>query len=155
ADSARGLVFINQAFQTAPEEDAAMQGALHRVLGAWGPYCSPLEALVKDSGSSVSAGAFLPDGRRIILCSYDGRVRLWDLQTGEALAWEVGHDALVRSVAAAPDGLTVITGSGDRTARLWDARTGEQKLLLPHDAGVTFVSYISNGRLLTASQDGR
>lgn len=68
----------------------------------------------------------LPDGRRIITCSRDGSLRLWDLegctQIGED--WRDEDDEIgVWSMALSPNGRTVASSYLDGTVRLWDVET--------------------------------
>lgn len=52
-------------------------------------------------------------------------VRVWDVQTGEALERLEGHKDSVYSVAFMPDGRTLISGSLDKTLKLWQLGTHE------------------------------
>jgi WD40 repeat protein len=71
----------------------------------------------------------LPDGRRIITCSADSSLRLWDLESGIQIGdnWEDEEDedeARFLTLALSPNGTTVASGSSDGTVRLWDVNTG-------------------------------
>ena len=71
----------------------------------------------------VRGVAHLPDGRRIITCSDDGSLRLWDRENGAQIGddWrEDGDKAGVWSIALSPNGKTVASGSMNGTVRLWD-----------------------------------
>ncbi|KIK45762.1 hypothetical protein CY34DRAFT_801228 [Suillus luteus UH-Slu-Lm8-n1] len=64
----------------------------------------------------------LPGERQIITCSWDGSLRLWDLENGTQIGkdWRNGNDALW-SMALSPNGQMIVTGSGiDYDIRLWD-----------------------------------
>jgi WD40 repeat protein len=91
----------------------AGSGALARVLrerepGHDGPVCIALS----------------PDGTRLAAgFPYrweDPSVNLWDLTTGQRVAWP-GHRAPVSQVAFSPDGRRLVSGSYDTTALVWDA----------------------------------
>ncbi|KAG2341127.1 WD40 repeat-like protein [Suillus weaverae] len=76
----------------------------------------------------VQGVAHLPDAQRIITCSYDGSLRLWDLESGAQIGdeWRDEEDgAAVRTMALSPNGKTVASGSQDGTVRLWDVETGQ------------------------------
>jgi WD40 repeat protein len=70
----------------------------------------------------VRGVAFLPDGRRIITCSADGSLRLWDLECGKQIGddWRDGDEGDVFTIGLFPNGKTVASGNGDETVRLWD-----------------------------------
>ena len=59
----------------------------------------------------VNGVAHLPDGRRIITCSVDGSLRLWDLKSGAQIGedWRDGYPE-VWSMALSPNGEIVASG---------------------------------------------
>ena len=64
--------------------------------------------------------AISPDGKLIVSCANDGRVRLWDAQTGGLVnAW---FEPGVNDVAFSPNGRMVATAGGP--TRLWDYESG-------------------------------
>ncbi|KAG2346304.1 WD40 repeat-like protein [Suillus weaverae] len=78
--------------------------------------------------SYVSGVAHLPGEQRIITCSFDGSLRLWDLESGAQIGgkWQDEEDeAAVRTMALSPNGKTLASGSQDGTVRLWDVETGK------------------------------
>src|SRR5258708_2789856 len=69
----------------------------------------------------------LPCGQRIITCSHDGSLRVWDLESGTQVgkAWRDEDSGEVPTIALSPDGKTVASGSWDGAVRLWDIDTGK------------------------------
>jgi len=70
--------------------------------------------------------AHLPDGRRIVTCSSDGSLRLWNLESGIQIGndWrDDGNEAIVWSIALSPNGKTIASGSHDGKVRLWNVET--------------------------------
>jgi len=62
-----------------------------------------------------------PERQLIASGGMDHTVRLWDIQTIQALEPILcGHGAYVSSVVFSPDGRFVISGGGDSTIRIWD-----------------------------------
>ena len=79
--------------------------------------------------NGVTGAVCLPDERRIITCSSDGSLRLWNLESGVQIGndWRDDgggggnrRDAGVYTIALSPNGKTVASGSGDGKVRLWD-----------------------------------
>ncbi|KIK45760.1 hypothetical protein CY34DRAFT_495923 [Suillus luteus UH-Slu-Lm8-n1] len=73
----------------------------------------------------VRCAVHLPSEKQIITCSWDGSLRLWDLENGtqigeEWLNRQNGNDT-VWSMALSPNGQIIVTGSGiNYDIRLWD-----------------------------------
>jgi WD40 repeat protein len=75
-----------------------------------------------ENASAVLSIAYSPDGRRIVSGSSDNTVRIWDVESGEAVGEPLrGHTGSLRSVAYSPDNQHVVSGSDDATIRIWDA----------------------------------
>lgn len=70
--------------------------------------------------SGISAIAFSPDGRTIASGDQEGRIKLWDVESGVDIATINGHGKEVSSVIFSPDGAMLASGSGDDTVKLWD-----------------------------------
>jgi WD40 repeat protein len=127
-------------------------------LGISQPWAAPtLKPLLALSGhhSSVRSAAFSSDGKRVVTASTDKTARLWDDETGAAIARLRGHEELVWSAAFSPDGKRVVTASDDKTARLWDGETGAAiATLRGHEDPVWSAAFSPDGkRVVTASVD--
>jgi WD40 repeat protein len=66
----------------------------------------------------------LPGRHRMMTCSDDGSLRVWDLQSGKQIGndWRDGEGA-VHAIGLSPDGKKVVSGSGGGV-RLWDIDAG-------------------------------
>ncbi|KIK33189.1 hypothetical protein CY34DRAFT_813804 [Suillus luteus UH-Slu-Lm8-n1] len=92
--------------------------------------------------SAVEGVVHLPGGRRIMTCSWDGSLRVWDLESGAQIGEDWKDDEAkkvgVYSIALSPNGKTVVTGSGDGKVKLWDVKTGKViERWTGHTQGVT------------------
>jgi WD40 repeat protein len=70
--------------------------------------------------------------------SYDKKIRIWNLQSGELVATLQGHSGAVESLAFSRAGRLLASGAGgsDTSIRLWDTQTGQVKNMLKgHDPG--------------------
>jgi WD40 repeat protein len=106
---------------------------------------------------SVWGAIHLPGGQRIITCSEDGSLRMWNLKTWKQIGedWRDGNSGVL-CIALSPDGKKVVSGSSDGAVRLWDIDTCKvvQKWT-GHTSGVTCVCWSRDGqRVLSGSQDG-
>ena len=73
----------------------------------------------------VIALAFSPDGKTLASGSRDGKVKIYDVETGENRSL-AGHADRVRAIVYSPDGTKIASAGGydDNTIKLWDAATG-------------------------------
>ena len=83
--------------------------------------------------------------------SQDETVRLWDVDSGEAITTFEGHSSYVFSVAFSPDGKRVASGSRDKTVRLWDAESDEAITTLEGYTDSHQLTFFPNGSLLEPS----
>jgi WD40 repeat protein len=63
--------------------------------------------------------AFSRDGKFVAAGGPDGKVRLWEVPSGELKEVLEGHKAEIYSVAFSPDGKTLASTGQDQTVRLW------------------------------------
>jgi WD40 repeat protein len=100
------------------------------------------------------AAEFDPARGRLLTAGADGRVRIWDVDSGESLMRLEEHDGAAESAVWSPDGAWIATGDAGGTIRLWDAATGDIRLRLPGHAGfVLSLSFSPDGRRLISSDD--
>jgi WD40 repeat protein len=92
-----------------------------------------------DAGAHwVQDVAITPDGRIAVSGHGDGKLRLWDLETGQCRIL-TGHTDGVLAVAITPDGRRAISGGLDRTLRVWDLKSGEGNVAAGHTSRVSAV----------------
>ncbi|EIJ36593.1 hypothetical protein [Thiothrix nivea] len=101
-----------------------------------------LEHTIEDHTNSVYAVAFSLDNTRLATASYDGRIGLFDLESGKGKLFEA-HDGNVASVNFDQSGKYLASaGIQDFTLKLWDI-SGDKPQLLK--------SEVANDKLLWAS----
>ena len=109
------------------------------------------EAMVLGHTDSVYNLAWHPDGRTLASGGEDGRVILWDVESGEKVATLEGHTGSVWGVAWHPDGRTLASGGTDGHVILWDVESGEA-FATPegHTDWVISVTWAPDGRTLAS-----
>ncbi|KIK33091.1 hypothetical protein CY34DRAFT_813848, partial [Suillus luteus UH-Slu-Lm8-n1] len=99
----------------------------------------------------------LPDGKQIIVYSYDGSFQVRDLKTGTQVGeeWE-DKDRGAATIALSPDGKKVASGRRDGAVKLWNVDTGKViKTWTGHTEWVNSVSWSPDGgRVVSGSVDG-
>jgi WD40 repeat protein len=96
------------------------------------------------------------DGRRAVSGGEDGRVRVWDLETGAAVHVLPGHRYGVKAVAVSADGRRAVSGGWDGTLRMWDLEVGMVVHALAGLGGrVSAVAVTPDGRRAVSGGDDR
>merc|ERR1711861_117308 len=112
-----------------------------------GNYGYPKKAL-RGHGHFVEDVVISSDGQFALSGSWDGTLRLCDLNTGLTTRRFVGHDKDVLSVAFSADNRQIVSGSRDKTIKLWNT-LGECKYTIVsegegHSEWVSCVSFSPN-----------
>ncbi len=108
--------------------------------------------------SSANNPGHSPDGAQLASASFDGTIKLWDMESFGCLQTFSGHTDRnqVLRVAWSPDGRTLASSGFDKTIWLWDVTEGRsQAALHGHIAVIYAIAFTSDSRtLLSGSDDG-
>merc|ERR1712046_514900 len=141
---------------TSENPDMILSASRDKTIMVWqltredGNYGYPKKAL-RGHGHFVEDVVISSDGQFALSGSWDGTLRLWDLNTGLTTRRFVEHDKDVLSVAFSADNRQIVSGSRDKTIKLWNT-LGECKYTIQagnesgegHSEWVSCVSFSPN-----------
>ena len=104
----------------------------------------------------VVSVSFSSDSKLLASASYDGTIKLWDVETGEKKAAFSEHTGKIQCVSFSPDGKLLASVSEDKIIKIWDATTGRTKASLSgHMGNIRCVSFGPDGKLLTSVSEDK
>lgn len=132
-------------------------GVWNRTEQTWQWVAAASEEGHTDRVSSIS---FSPDGRQLLSSSFDKKVLLWDVPTGEVLESYLGHSEAVFEVVFSPDGKLAASGSGDSQVVVWQmegvpASQAEKYRLTAHAGIIRSLAFSPDGQWLLSGAGDR
>ncbi len=99
---------------------------------------------------------FTHDETRLVTCSEDKTVRIWDSQKGMPIARLLGHDRIIRAVAVSDDDRLIASCGDDNTTRIWSSGASRDLIRLDdHGSELNSCLFSPDLRFVaTASADG-
>jgi guanine nucleotide-binding protein subunit beta-2-like 1 protein len=96
---------------------------------------------LKGHSHFVQDVAISSDGQFALSGSWDGTLRLWDLNSGATTRRFIGHSKDVLSVAFSADNRQIVSGSRDKAINLWNT-LGQLKFVITEDGHKEWVSCV-------------
>src|SRR2546427_4966570 len=122
-------------------------GSMRGEVRVWREAGQTLHLVWQAHTDIVTSLAFSPDERTLATGSWDGALKLWDVES-RALLWSGWQTKGPTCLAFAPDGSLLATGGLDATVRLWDAKLGTPLENVLHPGAVFALAWSPDGRLL-------
>jgi WD40 repeat protein len=143
---------------TSPNDRYALTGG--GVKGTRGAFLWDIEKGEKvhelgGHGERILGCAFSTDSKTCATSSWDGKIRIWDVATGQLLRTLTATTRLF-GLAFSPDGKTLAAGEESGAVTLWDHTTGKAiRTLEGHTKAISQVRYSQDGKvLISGSKDG-
>ncbi|MCB9224132.1 MAG: caspase family protein [Crocinitomicaceae bacterium] len=104
----------------------------------------------------VSDFAFSSNGSKLVTCSWDGNIKVWDVISGMLIGKHHLHNGPVYSCDWSNDGKYVVSSGADGIIHLWDPeKRSLVKSLKGHTSAVTKVRFTSDSKkVISISVDG-
>lgn len=100
--------------------------------------------------SPIWSVAFNSDATQLVAGTYDWRIIVWNLATGEPFR-VFEHRAPIWSVSMSPDNEKIASSSGDKTVKVWDLKTGFLIFNFPDHSDVVYsIAISSDGKILVS-----
>ncbi len=128
----------------------ARAGTENRTIRLWDSATGAERKTLPGPIGSIHAVAFSPDDEYLVSAGADGSVRVWSLETCEALFSLKEHNSPLLALALSPDGTRIAAGGEDRTISIWD--TGRLVHTLEgHTNFVMGLAFSPDGRRLASA----
>jgi WD40 repeat protein len=95
---------------------------------------------------------FAPERNKITGGSYDRKIRVWDVKTGQIDLTLEGHEKNALAVIFSPDEKYIVSGSLDLTIKVWNAKTGETiRSMQGHSDNIFDIAFHPNSRYFASA----
>ncbi|XP_064884481.1 WD repeat-containing protein 88 [Columba livia] len=125
--------------------------------GRWGgqePAAQIHFKILRGHSDTVSSCHFCFEDTKILSCSYDRTVKLWDVEECFPIrVLEEAHIAPISECNLTPDDRRVVTSSYDKTVKAWDMETGKMLWTVEHEGIVTSCNISCDARYVVSGSD--
>lgn len=115
----------------------------------------PLQQWQIEGNAAATSVTFTPDQQHLLCGAADGKIRQWNLSSGELVRTIDAHQAAVRELVVAPNAQTFGSCGADKTLRLWSLGDGTAQQTMQSIEDVLSFAYSADStRVAAAYQDG-
>jgi WD40 repeat protein len=98
-----------------PDDRYALTVSDERLARLWDTKDGHPLSVLRGHASYVASAAFSPDSHRVVTGSWDGSVRIWNVDTGDEVA-KTNLPGRVTAAVFSPDGMRIIAGTSNGAA---------------------------------------
>lgn len=109
----------------------------------------------RDAFGSILAVRLSPDADLLAAGGADGKVRLWNVATGQSQAVIAASQKWVRSIDFAPSRNRLVVAADDNTVRSWSLDGSQPQDVSTHDDWVMIARYSQDGRFIASAGNSR
>ena len=124
-----------------------LASAIGNEVTIWDLHTEELKQTIESHSNGITAVVISMNGDTLVTAGHDGKVKVWNLQTGE-LQQTFTDDFSIHSVAISPDGKTVFASNWNNTIKIWDIGTGELNYTLRSDFTINSLVMSADGKTL-------
>ena len=122
------------------------------IQGLFGQVSLELEKQFIGHQGPVEYVAFTLNGSKVVTAGHDGKIIIWNLQTGQVLKTIKAHQGIINMVDFSSDGSLMASASDDGTVKIWDISSGR---LINTFANAQPNALFKEAYFVTFSPDGR
>ena len=124
----------------------AETGHLKRTIALWNDFSYEVGEQKREK--EVWSIAFSPDATKLAAGTFNGSLRLWDLDTEKVVTNFSGHKHQISHLAFSPDGSLLASNAVDGSLFVWDVVAGSQKQNLSNQGQVQTLAFSPDGHTL-------
>lgn len=107
-------------------------------------------AVLNGHTEGVNAAMYSPDGKQILSSSWDGTLKIWDVETGDVVNVIERNTWNNRNASFSPDGRLIMCTS-DSIITVYDAKTGDELNNIINDWWVLSANFMPDGKHVIAT----
>jgi WD40 repeat protein len=117
-------------------------------------YEPPLLQTFGGNISWLTSIAISPDYRTVVSSSEDGKLDLWDMESGRKIRPLEGYVQPVLAVEPMPDGKHILVGSKNKRLSMWDITTGQVVRVFERSYDINHIDVSNDGKfMVTTAKD--